>query len=71
MINPKYGRVLLTTIFAKFDVEKMSDEEIINTFNNMGIHINLDEFVRKIFFTRFKYPVNSPCQEVRGYISNL
>jgi len=34
MINPKYGRVLLTTIFAKFDVEKMSDEEIINTFNH-------------------------------------
>lgn len=53
MINPKYGRVLLTTIFAKFDVEKMSDEEIINTFNNMGIHINPDEFVKENIFHPF------------------
>ncbi|MDN3514228.1 MAG: SEC-C metal-binding domain-containing protein [Candidatus Brocadia sp.] len=30
--------------YAEFNVEKMSDKEIIDTFNNMGIHIDLDEF---------------------------
>lgn len=32
------------TTYTEHDIEKMSDEEILDTFRNMGVQINLDEF---------------------------